>query len=76
MVPQLHAKYLKKLWANPKENTVVTDKWTKRAILGLLACFRESKKFPQKFNFVSFENLWSLNFIQNIKKLHAKYKKN
>ena len=33
-----------------------------------LAFFRESKNLKKKFGFVSFEYLWSLNFMQNIKK--------
>ena len=45
---------LKKLIANPEENAVVTDKWTKWAILSLLARFQASNNFPKKFGFVSY----------------------
>ena len=33
-----------------------------------LAHFQASENFSKKFDSVSFEYLWSLNFMQNIKK--------
>ena len=47
------------------------DKWTNSAILGLLTHFRASKNFPKKFGSVRFKYLWSLIFMQKIKKTQA-----
>ena len=44
------------------------DKWTNWAILPLFIRFQASKNFPKKFNSITFEYLWSLNFMQNIQK--------
>ena len=69
MVPQFHGKY---------EANLMSQSWEKNAsIIGkqinigsfctFLACFCTNKNFYKKFYSISFEYLWSLNFMQNIK---------
>ena len=62
MVSQFHAIYIYK--TNEPILNKMLSQWTNTHI----APFWTSEKFPKKFCSISFECLWLLNFVLNIKK--------